>query len=197
MSTTHHTHPGPQQQIRVLGLCGSLRAASINAALLHAAVRLAPPKVSLELFDHLGRLPLFNPDLEIAPPTPVQQLRQAVAQADALLIASPEYAHGVTGTIKNALDWLVSFEPFVHKPVAVWNASPRAHHADDALRETLKTMSADIIEPASVSLPLLGAHLDEQGMVDSPVVSGAVRQALSLLHEGVTGAGGRTAFAQV
>lgn len=183
--------------VRVLGLCGSLRAASINAALLRAAVRLAPPSVTLALFDHLGRLPLFNPDLETDPPAPVHRLRLAVAQADALLIASPEYAHGVTGTIKNALDWLVSFEPFVHKPVAVWNASPRAHHADDALRETLKTMSADIVEPASVSLPLLGAHLGEQGMVDSPAVSSAIRQALGLLHEGVTGDGGRAAFVQV
>lgn len=189
--------PRPASIVRTLGLCGSLRAASINAALLRAAVRLSLPTVTVELFDHLGRLPLFNPDLEIEPPAPVLQLRQAVAQADALLIASPEYAHGVTGTIKNALDWLVSFEPFVHKPVAVWNASPRAHHADDALRETLKTMSADIIEPASVSLSLLGAHLDEQGMLDSPAVSSAIRQALGLLHEGVTGGGDRPAFSQV
>lgn len=195
MSASIPPHPAPH--VRVLGLCGSLRVASINAALLRAAMRLAPRSVTVELFDHLGRLPLFNPDLEIDPPAPVQQLRRAVAQADALLIASPEYAHGVTGTIKNALDWLVSFEPFVNKPVAVWNASPRAHHADDALRETLKTMSARIMEPASVSLPLLGAHLDEQGMVDSPLVSCAIRLALGLLHEGVTGDGGHAAFAQV
>jgi NAD(P)H-dependent FMN reductase len=131
----------------------------------------------------MGRLPLFNPDDEVATPSAVQALRNAVAGADALLIASPEYAHGVSGTIKNALDWLVSFEPFVRKPVAVWNASPRAHHADDALRETLKTMSAAIIEPASVSIPLLGAHLGENGMVESPAVSGAIRAALQALRD--------------
>lgn len=172
-------------QFRVLALCGSLRAASINAALLRAAARLAPSPMAVELFTGLGRLPLFNPDDEVDPPSAVQALRNAVDAADALLIASPEYAHGVTGTIKNALDWLVSFEPFVHKPVAVWNASPRAHHADDALRETLKTMSAEIIEPASVSIALLGAQLDEGGMVASPSVSGTIRSALQALHDAV------------
>ena len=172
-------------KFQVLALCGSLRAASINAALLRAAARLALAPMTVEFFDHLGHLPLFNPDLEVDPPTPVRQLREAVARADALLIASPEYAHGVTGTIKNALDWLVSFEPFVHKPVAVWNASPRAHHADDALRETLKTMSAEIVEPASVSIALLGAQLGEDGMVASPAVSGTIRAALQALYDAV------------
>lgn len=172
-------------RIGVLALSGSLRAASVNSRLLRAAARLAPPWVAIKLFDGLGELPLFNPDRDIDPPAQVIDLRHAVARADALLIASPEYAHGVSGTIKNTLDWLVSFEPFVHKPVAVWNASPRAHHADDALRETLRTMSAEIIEPASVSIPLLGAHLGEDGMVESPTVSGAVIAALRMLHDAV------------
>jgi NAD(P)H-dependent FMN reductase len=98
------------------------------------------------------------------------------------LIASPEYAHGVTGTIKNALDWLVSFEPFVDKPVAVLNTSPRAHHADDALRETLKTMSAVVVEQASITVPLLGAHLTEDGIIEDPTISRATRGALEALY---------------
>jgi len=174
---------------RLLALCGSLRAATINAALLRAAARVAPPPVVVQVFGGLGDLPLFNPDREHDLPSAVRQLHEAVAAADALLIASPEYAHGVSGTIKNALDWLVSFAPFVHKPVAVLNASPRAHHADAALRETLRTMSAEIVEPASVSIPLLGAHLDEDGMVDSPSVSAALRDALGALHDVAHGRG--------
>ncbi|MEK8030014.1 NADPH-dependent FMN reductase [Ideonella sp. DXS29W] len=172
---------------RVLALCGSLRARSINAALLRAASRLAPQGMTVAVFDHLGRLPLFNPDLEADTPEPVQHLHAQVSQAAALLIASPEYAHGVTGTIKNALDWLVSFEDFVHKPVAVWNASPRAHHADDALRETLKTMSADLVEHASITLPLLGAHLDEAGMLASSTVAPAIRDGLLQLQRHLDG----------
>jgi chromate reductase, NAD(P)H dehydrogenase (quinone) len=168
--------------MRVLGLSGSLREASINSALLRAAKRLAPSEVELVVFGGIGELPLFNPDLEARLPAQVLALHKAVAEADALLFASPEYAHGVSGVMKNALDWLVSFEPFVGKPVAVLNASPRAHHADSALRETLKTMSAVIVEPASVSIPLLGANLDEGGMVEDPLVSSAIKSCLAFLH---------------
>lgn len=170
--------------MKILALSGSLRAASINTALLQAAARLAPNDMEVSVFVGLGLLPLFNPDDEGNPPTPVRDFRVQVAAADALLIASPEYAHGVTGTIKNALDWLVSFEPFAYKPVAVLNASPRACHADDALRETLKTMAAKIIEPASITLPLLGAHLDEDGMCAAPTIAGAIRNCLDALHAG-------------
>lgn len=171
--------------MRVLAISGSLRAASINSALLRATARLSPPDVSVTLCRTVGTLPLFNPDLEARMPAQVSTFYGEVAAADALLIASPEYAHGVTGTLKNALDWLVSFEPFVHKPVAVLNASPRAHHADDALRETLKTMSARLVNEASTSIPLLGSHLAEDGMVADPAVCGAIRGCLLALHQAV------------
>jgi chromate reductase, NAD(P)H dehydrogenase (quinone) len=171
--------------MRVLGISGSLRKASINSALLRAASRIAPPSIEFTVFSGVGELPLFNPDLEPDLPSQVLALHDAVANADALLFASPEYAHGVTGAIKNTLDWLVSFEPFVGKPVAVLNASPRAHHADSALRETLETMSAVIVEPASVSIALLGAKLDEDGMVENPLVSAAIKSCLVSLHAAV------------
>lgn len=169
--------------MHILALSGSLRAASINSALLRAAARLAAPGVQIEPSASLGLLPLFNPDLDPSAIPAVAALYADVASADALLIASPEYAHGVSGSMKNALDWLVSFEPFVHKPVAVLNASPRAHIADAALRETLKTMSAVIVEAASISIPLLGAHLSEDAMVADPAVSSAIRQALAALQQ--------------
>ncbi|TLZ36563.1 MAG: NAD(P)H-dependent oxidoreductase [Gammaproteobacteria bacterium] len=171
--------------MRVLAISGSLRASSINSALLRAAARLAPPEVQMSLLCGAGELPLFNPDLELLLPSAVVALHARILAADALLIASPEYAHGVTGTVKNILDWLVSFEPFVYKPVAVLNASPRAHHADSALRETLKTMSAVIVEAASVSIPLLGANLTENDMVESQLVSHAISASLSALFQAV------------
>lgn len=171
--------------MKILALSGSLRSASINSALLRAASRLAPPEITITLFNGLGELPLFNPDGDAHPADVVAHFRSRVADADALLIASPEYAHGVTGTIKNALDWLVSFEPFAYKPVAILNASPRAHHADAALREILKTMAAVIVEPASISIPLLGSKLDEEGMVSSPSVAASIQQALAALYDTV------------
>jgi chromate reductase len=171
--------------MKILALSGSLRSASINSALLRAASRLAPPEIAITLFDGLGDLPLFNPDREASPPGVVTYFRSQVADADALLIASPEYAHGVTGTVKNALDWLVSFEPFADKSVAVLNASPRAHHADAALREILRTMAAVIVEPASIIVPLLGTKLDEEGMVSTPSVVASIQDALAALYQAV------------
>ena len=156
--------------LTILAISGSLRKASINTSLLRAVVRLAPADIKVALYRGLGELPLFNPDIESPEPAPVADLRLQIVAADAVLIASPEYAHGVTGVMKNALDWMVGNESFVYKPVALLNASPRASHAHAALRETLVTMSARILEPACITLPLLGAGIDEDGIVDHPQI---------------------------
>lgn len=161
--------------MNVLALCGSLRAASMNRRLLEAAVRVAPPHV-VELFGGVGDLPLFNPDLEADLPAPVRALHAAVERCDALLIASPEYAHGVTAVLKNALDWLVSFPPFVDVPVAVFNASPRSVHADAALREILVTMSANLVTEACLALPLRGTAPTVESIVAAH--GGRIRAAL-------------------
>lgn len=157
--------------MKILALSGSLRAGSINSAVLRTIRYLPSASTEVCLFSALGELPLYNPDLESALPDVAAQLLSEVASADALLTASPEYAHGVTGTgtIKNALDWLVAFEGFSDKPVAVLNATPRAHHADAALRETLITMSATLIEPASITLPLPSANIGEADLLAAPV----------------------------
>lgn len=171
--------------MRILAIPGSLRAASINAAVLRAASRLAPPGMVVGVFSGIGELPLFNPDLEVQLPPRVHSFRERVAAADALLIASPEYAHGVSGVIKNALDWLVSYEPFVNKPVAVLNTSPRACHADAALREILRTMSAHLVEDASIPLPLLGSGLDESAMVAAPEIVAALDEVFLAMQAAV------------
>jgi chromate reductase, NAD(P)H dehydrogenase (quinone) len=168
--------------MNIHALSGSLRVASINSMLLRATARLAPRDINVSIFNGLGELPLFNPDLEASLPANVVTFHRAVADADALLFASPEYAHGVTGTIKNALDWLVGFEPFASEFMAALSASPRAHHADDALRETLRPMAAVIVESASISIPWLGAGLDESAMMATPSIAGAVRESLRAMQ---------------
>ena len=179
--------------MNILGLSGSLRAASIDTMLLRAIARLAPEDMKISLFTELAELPLFNPDLEARLPASVVAFHRSVADADAVVFASPEYAHGVTGTIKNALDWLVGFPPFASMKVVVLNASPRAHHADEALRETLRTMAAVIVESASISIPLLGTGFDESAIVATPSVVGVIRQSLLALREAVVS--GRSASA--
>ena len=166
----------------ILAIAGSLRAASINAALCRAASRMAPPDLSITVYGSLGVLPPFNPDLEPHPPRSVSQFREAVGATDALIIASPEYAHGISGVLKNALDWLVSYEGFVAKPVAVMNTSPRAHHAHDSLLEVLKTMSATLVHEASISVPLLGGCITEAQMISTPATALQIRSALAALN---------------
>ena len=171
--------------MKILAISGSLRAASLNSALLRAAARIAPPEFDIELFRRLGDLPLFNPDLDAETVETVQMLRRRIVAADALLIASPEYAHGVTGAMKNALDWMVGNESFVRKPVALLNASPRARHAQAALRETVSTMSALVVDEASITLPILGSGFDEDAIVRHTQIRTALLDSLHALAAAV------------
>lgn len=173
--------------MNVLAISGSLRAASINSAFCRVAAKLAPMGVQVEVFPGLGGLPLFNPDREAGPPEVVRGFRESVDKADALLIASPEYAHGVSGAMKNALDWLVSFEGAIGKPVALVNTSPRAHHAYEALREVLVTMSTIVVPDASPSIPLLGSATTEEAMLGSAEVQAVTRRLFEALDVHLSG----------
>ncbi|NGY06522.1 NADPH-dependent FMN reductase [Solimonas terrae] len=168
-----------------LAICGSLRRASSNLALLEAAARLVPADVSVATYS-LAALPLFNPDLEDDMPPAVRDWRAAIAGADGLLISSPEYAHGVSGVMKNALDWLVSGPEFVGKPVALLNATMRAEYAPAQLAETLRTMSGTVIEAACLSLPLLGGTRDAAAIVGEPSLAAPLRAALARFAAAVT-----------
>lgn len=171
--------------MEVLGLSGSLRSASLNSMLLRAVSRMAPPPIRVHVYSGLSELPLFNPDLEARPPAAVAHLTAALLASDAVLIASPEYAHGVSGVMKNALDWMVGNVSFVDKPVALINASPRSTHAQAALREILLTMQARVIDAACAAVPLLGSGLDEEAVVASASLRELLLPALKNLHEAV------------
>jgi len=171
--------PGP---IRILALSGSLRAASSNTQVLLAMTRLAPPRVEVELYAGIGGLPHFSPDFDgPASPAPVLDFRARVAQADAMMISSPEYAHGVPGSLKNALDWLVSGMEIVAMPIALLNPSPNSTHAQAALAETLRTMSTDVVAAASATIPLSGRRLDAAGILAAPELAQPLRAAMAEL----------------
>jgi chromate reductase len=165
--------------IRILAISGSLRADSSNTRLLRAMAILAPESVEIELFDGIGELPHFNSDLDVEPgPPSVVAFRERLKAADGVLICSPEYAHGVPGSLKNALDWVVGSGELVDKPVALINASPRATLAQATLAETLRVMTADLRADASIAVPLLGRTLDDAGIVADPELSSALKTAL-------------------
>jgi NAD(P)H-dependent FMN reductase len=167
--------------IRVVGVCGSLRRISMNGAVIAAAARLAPAGIEVMAYSGLAELPPFNPDAEDTASHAVRALRQTIAAADGILISSPEYAHGVPGALKNALDWLVGSGEMVDKPVAVINASARATHARASLVETLTVMSASVIRDASITLPLDGRAADANAIAADPSFSVPIRAALERL----------------
>lgn len=180
--------------MRILAISGSLRASSSNTLLLIAAAELAPDGVEVVMYDGLGDLPHFNPDLDRALddprlPAAVRDLRTRVGAADALLISTPEYAHGVPGSLKNALDWLVGGSEMPGKPVALLNASPRSVHAQASLAETLRTMSADVAAGSPFVAPL-----ERTGAAGpSAAAAEAIRAALAALARAVAGADGEPA----
>lgn len=174
--------------MRFLAISGSLRASSSNAALLRAAARLAPPGVEVDVYEGVATLPHFNPDVEEGPaplPAAVLDLRGRVGAADGLLISCPEYARGVPGAFKNALDWLVGSAEFPGKPVALLNASPRATDAQAALALILTTMSARLVADAAVTVPVSGRGLDAVDIAADPALAGPLRAALAAFAQAV------------
>jgi len=168
--------------VRLLAVSGSLRAKSINTAVLQALQALAPADIGVTVFRGLGDLPHFNPDLDVTPPpAAVAAWRGAVDTATAIVICTPEYAHGLPGSLKNALDWLVSHEPFLNKPVAIINARPGADYAQAALRETLSAMNARLLDDASVTLPLTTNALETAALLRLPAVRGQLETALTAI----------------
>ena len=173
-----------RKSMRTLAISGSLRRASTNTAALEALAQLAPEGVKVRLYRDLEKLRLFNPDdaIEDKPkPEPVETLRTLVDGSDALVIAAPEYAHGLPGALKNALDWLVASETFAGKPSALLNTSPRAFHAQAYLREILSTMAARLIPEAFVSISLTGKAVTADDILADTVCSRRLTESLEAL----------------
>jgi NAD(P)H-dependent FMN reductase/RimJ/RimL family protein N-acetyltransferase len=173
--------------LRILGIPGSLRARSTNLLLLETVALLAPPQAQLEIFTRLADIPPFQPDTppDIRPAA-VAALRQAITAADAVVFSVPEYAHGLPGVLKNALDWLVDGIEFTHKPVALFNASARSVYAQAALRETLITMGADFLNDAYLTIPLTGGVRTPQQLVTDSAIAAPITAALQHLVASLT-----------
>jgi NAD(P)H-dependent FMN reductase len=171
--------------VNVLAISGSLRTQASNTAILEAACRIAPPSIHVTLYPGVGALPHFNPDLDrddgAGLPTEVARLREQVGDADALLISTPEYAHGLPGAFKNALDWLVGSTSFPGKAVAVINVSPRSVHAHAQLREILTTMSARLLDDASRTIPLPRRDIDAEAIAQDGELAALVRSVLDAI----------------
>ena len=168
----------------LLALAGSLRAESSAAALARAVAALAPPGTTVDVFEELGDVPPYSPDIDTddAPPA-VADLRARIDAAEAVLVVTPEYAYGMPGLLKNALDWLVSSGTLYQTRVAALSTSPShlgGHRALAWLTQTLQAQHADVPASATFAVPFVRQVLDGDRVADGPLEE-RVRGALAAL----------------
>lgn len=142
--------------MKILAISGSTRQLSTNTALLRAFQALAPADVAIDVFDRIGELPVFSPDLEGSnTPESVIRFIEKISASDGLIISSPEYVRSIPGGLKNAIDWLVSGEAVIGKPIALAHASHRGEDMLAVLRTVLSTVSSNFSERIFFRFPVM------------------------------------------
>ena len=175
-----------EKQIRILAFAGSLRKGSYNKALVRAAVELAPENVAMEVFDLEG-IPPYNQDLENTPPERVNEFKDKIKSADALLIATPEYNYSVPGVLKNAIDWASRPKvgnPLEGKPVAIMCASIGrlgGARAQYHLRQSFVFLNMHPVNQPEVMLPSAADNIDPNGRLTNEQTRVLIRQLLEAL----------------
>jgi len=174
-------------EMKFLGFAGSLRRASYNRGLIRAAADLAPTGITIEVFD-LADLPLYNQDVEEAgEPAAVLAFKEAIGRADALLVATPEYNHGVPGVLKNALDWASRpriSSPLRDKAVGVMGASPgrgSTARAQAQLRDAFVFTGACVMPLPELLVGGASQYFDGDGNLTDPDVRGSVVELVTAL----------------
>jgi chromate reductase len=175
-----------EQKIKVLSFAGSLRKNSYNKALIRAAVELAPKNVAIEVFD-LSVIPPFNQEFETTPPQVVADFKQKIRNADALLIATPEYNYSVPGVLKNAIDWASrpkADTPLEGKPVAIMSASIGRFggvRAQYHLRQSFIFLNMYPVNRPEIMLSNAAQHVDTNGKVTNEQTLRLIKQLLESL----------------
>ena len=160
---------------KVAAICGSTKQSSLNLSLIHAIAALTANELDINIFNGIADLPQFNPDLDNAnPPGQVAAFRQLLRNADGILICTPEYAMGVPGTLKNAIDWTVSSCEFSHKPVALITASSQGFKGHKALMETLMIIESDITEDTQLVISYVKTKVSQQHAITDPATEQSV-----------------------
>ena len=168
--------------MRVLAISGSLRSQSINTSLLQALRLLAPSALDIVIYQDLAQIPPFNPDLEMAGGFyAVNKFRNALTESAMILVSTPEYAHGIPGVLKNALDWIVGTGELSDKPVVLVNASSRGVFAQAALREVLTTMNARVLHPLETTVNLPSKIMTPDEIAAEPQLRAVLEQFLTAL----------------
>ena len=171
-----------QKPINILAISGSLRPNSSNGSIIDKISQLAPAGVIINLYNGTSALPHFNPDMDTdTPPATVTALRKLLANADGVLICTPEYAFGVPGSLKNVLDWTVSSGELVDKPVALITASSSGSHAHASLLLTLGAISAKVAEDAALLIPFVRTKVNADGSITDAETLASLKKVLDAL----------------
>jgi chromate reductase len=178
----------PPETCHILGFAGSLRRASYNRGLVRAAADVTPSGIVVRVFD-LADVPLYNQDVEDAgEPESVVSWKEAIRRADALLVATPEYNHGISGVLKNAIDWASrprATSPLKDKPVAVMGASPgrgSTARAQAQLREAFVFTGACVMPQPELLVSAAAAHFDDDGNVTDPELRDKLAELVAALR---------------
>ncbi|MGC4034673.1 MAG: NADPH-dependent FMN reductase [Chitinophagaceae bacterium] len=170
--------------MRILGISGSLSTTSANATLLSLIGDLLGDEVDFSIYNGIGQLPHFNPETDIQPAnTEVQRFRDELKDADAIIVCTPEYAFGVPGSLKNALDWTVSSGELVNKPVALITASLSGEKAQAALLQTFTALSINIVPQRILLLSFIRSKMDETGKLKNPEDMEALKEVIESLKQ--------------
>jgi chromate reductase len=175
-------------QLRVLGFAGSLRERSYNRAALRAAIELAPAGMAIETFD-IAPIEPYNEDVKQRGfPPPVQEFREKIRAADALLIVTPEYNHSIPGVLKNAIDWASRppDQPFNGTPIAIMGASPGrlgTVRAQEHLRSCFVFLNAPVMAQPEVLIGNAAQMFDAEGRLTDPPTREFVGKLLTSLAD--------------
>ena len=153
----------------ILAISGSLREGSSNHNILQFLGTMMPAPSNYTIYDGIGHIPAFDPGIDNQiPPAPVSGLREKLLQADGIIICTPEYAFGVPGALKNALDWTVSSGSFSGKPTALITASTGGEHAHEAMIRILGAINAKLSPETTLLIQFVRSKMDLAGNVTEP-----------------------------
>jgi chromate reductase, NAD(P)H dehydrogenase (quinone) len=157
-----------QNKMKVFAICGSTRKCSVNLQILHAICKLSSNQFEIEIYTGLAELPHFNPDLDKendCVPDVVQLVRNKIAEADGVLICTPEYVFSLPGSLKNLIEWTVSTTAFSEKPVALITASGLGQKAHEALQLIMKTIYADVQDESQLLISGVRSKINYEGEI--------------------------------
>jgi chromate reductase, NAD(P)H dehydrogenase (quinone) len=175
------------QKKKIIAISGSTRAASTNLNYINAIAALTTDIFDVTIYNDIASLPHFNPDLDTEnPPAPIVTFRNMLRAAQGILICTPEYAMGVPGSLKNAIDWTVSSMEFSHRPTALITASSVGQKGHLSLMETLHIIEANITPDTQLVIPFARTKINDQAIITHSDTLQAIQLLIQAFHHNIT-----------